>query len=332
MSQLTPSPTVTDTARDQRTWRDYLGLTLRGLFMGASDIVPGVSGATIALIFGIYEELIESIRTIGEPHFLRAALRLRLQEALRILNWPFLVSLGTGILIAILSLSHALEWLLLYHPALLWSFFFGLVLASVVTVAQRIPRWSPTLLAALALGTVGAYWLVGLVPARTPDTYLFLFFSGAIAICAMILPGISGAFILVLLGKYQYVLSAVTSRDLVTLLFVALGAGIGLITFAQIIGWLFRKYHDMTVALLTGLMLGSLRKVWPWKVDLAYLVDAQGALVLDSHGEKIAAVQQNVLPTLMIEGAFNWEIVFATLLAFAGLGLVILLHRFAKEI
>lgn len=330
MSQ--PTPNVTNTARDQRNWRDYLGLTIRGLFMGASDIVPGVSGATIALIFGIYEELIDSIRTIGEPHFLREVLRLRLHKALQILNWPFLLSLATGILIAILSLSHALEWLLVHHPALIWSFFFGLVLASVVTVAQRIPRWSPPLLAALVVGAVGAYWLVGLVPARTPDTYPFLFLSGAVAICAMILPGISGAFILVLLGKYHYVLSAVTSRDLVSLGFVAVGAGIGLITFAQIIGWLFRKYHDLTVALLTGLMLGSLRKVWPWKKNLAYLVDEQGALVLDSYGEKIAAVQQNVLPTLTLEGAFNWEILFAALLAGAGLGLVILLHRFAEEI
>jgi putative membrane protein len=287
--------------------------------MGAADVVPGVSGGTMAFILGIYEELIESIREFGQPRFLRALTRFRLREVFSIINWKFLISVLGGIGLAVLTLARLLEWLLHHHPTLIWSFFFGLVLASVVAVARRVKQWRPALWVALVLGTVFAYVLVGLVPLQTPDTWWFLFLSGAIAICAMILPGISGAFILVLLGKYQYVLNAVNRRDILDLVWVVLGAGIGIIVFSQILGWLFRRFHDLTVAVLTGLMLGSLRKVWPWKVDVEFMIGR--------HGERIPTVQHNVLPDAM-----SGDVVFAAGLAVLGLVLVLVLDWWADRI
>lgn len=316
--------------RPQRSLRDYVGLTLRGICMGASDIVPGVSGGTMAFILGIYEELIDSIRTIGRPHFIQAVLKFRIKEIMQILNWQFLLAVGLGILIAIFTLARGLEWLLLNQPVYLWSFFFGLVLASVYTVSKRVPQWTPPLLLATAVGAIAAFILVGLVPAKTPDTWWFLILSGACAICAMILPGISGAFILVLLGKYQFVLNAVNERDFLTLIFVAIGAGVGLISFAQVLGWLFKQYHDMTVAVLIGLMIGSLRKIWPWKIDVAWLQDAAGAFVLDSHGERLVTQQNLAWPNFTTSAGVT-EFIIAVVLALIGLGLILMLDRLANR-
>ncbi len=309
----------------RRTLRDYLGLALRGMAMGASDIVPGVSGGTMAFIFGIYEELIDSLRMIGEPNFLRALFRLQIKEVFRILNWPFLVAVFGGILIAIFTLSHGLEWLLVNQPVLLWSFFFGLVLASVFAVARRIQNWRPAIHLTMAAAAVAAYLLVGVAPTHTPNEWWFLMLSGAIAICAMILPGISGAFILVLLGKYQFVLSAVNDRDFLTIGLVGVGAVVGLVTFAQFLSWLFKRYHDLTVAALTGLMMGSLRKVWPWKEDVSWLLDDNGQYVL-SHGERIVTKQLNILPDFAGDPL---EVALAVLLALGGLGVVLLIERLA---
>lgn len=296
--------------------------------MGAADIVPGVSGGTMAFILGIYEELIQSIRAIGQPPFLQALLRLRIAEMLRILNWRFLLALASGILLAILSLAQLLEWLLRAHPIVVWSFFFGLVLASVWVVGKRIERWTPGLVTLLLAGALGAYLLVGLVPVHTPDDWWFLILSGALAICAMILPGISGAFILVLLGKYQFILAAINQRDLLSLALVGSGAAFGLIAFAQVLGWLFDRYHHLMVALLTGLMLGSLRRVWPWKEDVAWLQDGAGNLVLDRHGERIVTAQSNQLPDLSTTAGLT-EFAVAVLLFAVGLAAVLLLDRVA---
>ncbi len=305
-------------ARARRGFKDYLGLVARGFAMGSSDVVPGVSGGTMAFILGIYEELIESIRAIAQPDFVQAVLKLRLREALQILNWPFLVSVFTGILLAILTLARGLAWMLENKPVWIWSFFFGLVLASIVTVSKRVRQWRPALLLALAGGALGAYLLVGAVPAQTPETWWFLIISGALAICAMILPGISGAFILVLLGKYQFVLNAVNQRDIISLALVAGGAAVGIVSFAQILGWLFKRYHDATVAVLTGLMLGSLRKIWPWKVTVESIIDR--------HGKEIPVIQHNVLPA-----GFSSEVLIALSLALLGVVAVLLLDRLATQ-
>jgi putative membrane protein len=308
----------------RRTLPGYLGVAARGFLMGSADVVPGVSGGTMAFILGIYEELINSIRAIARGPFLNALRRGRIGAALAAVNTPFLLSLVIGIFAAIVLLAPGIEWLLRNRPVYIWSFFFGLVLASVVSVSKRIPRWTPALIVALLIGAVGAYFLVGLVPVATPSTWWFLFASGALAICAMILPGISGSFILVLLGKYQELVAAVNQRDIVTLFWPALGAFIGLVTFAQLLGWLFRRYHDMTVAVLTGFMLGSLRKVWPWKE----VVDS----ITDRHGEIIPTVERNLMPSLMVDGSFNGEVGIALLLALIGLVVVIGIDWWANRL
>ncbi|HVR42282.1 MAG TPA: DUF368 domain-containing protein [Thermoanaerobaculia bacterium] len=302
---------------EPRRWKDYLGLVARGFAMGSADVVPGVSGGTMAFILGIYEELIDSIRAVGRPEFLRPLSRGRLGEAIAAVNWKFLLAVLSGIILAILSLARGIEWALENRGVWVWSFFFGLVLASVLTVSRRIARWNPRLVILALLGAVGAWIFVGLVPVQTPQTWWFLFLAGAIAICAMILPGISGAFVLLLLGKYDYILRAVNERDVLPVLWLALGAGVGIVSFAQVLGWLFRRHHDGTVAVLTGLMVGSLRKVWPWKEDLAF--------VIGSHGERIPTVQRNVLP----EGGEGVGAGIA--FALAGLGLVLLLEWWANR-
>lgn len=295
-----------------RTFKDYLGLTARGFAMGAADVVPGVSGGTMAFILGIYEELIQAIRSLLTLQVIRLLLGFKLRALVDTLPWRFLLALGAGILLAIFSLARFLEWMLVNHPALLWAFFFGLVIASIFTVIKKVQKWGLATIGAATGGAITAFYIVGLVPVETPNAAWYLVLSGFIAICAMILPGISGSFILVLMGKYQYVLSAVNNRDVVTLFLVALGAGLGLVSFAQILGWLFKRYHDVTVAVLIGLMAGSLRKIWPWKETLKTM--------LDRHGEPIPVEQINTLPP-----AWTGEVTLALGLAIIGFAVVFLL-------
>lgn len=308
-----------DISNERRSLLDYIIIAAKGFCMGSADVVPGVSGGTMAFILGIYEELLNTIRNVGRPPFIQAVLKFRIQDALRILNWPFLVAIFGGIVLAVVTLAPGLEWLLENQPVLLWSFFFGLVVASVIAVSRRVSTWTVPLWIMLAIGAVLAYWIVGMTPAQTPETWWFLMLSGAIAICAMILPGISGSFILVLLSKYQFFIEAVTSRDLLSIGFAGIGAVIGLVSFAQVLSWLFKRYHDATVALLTGLMIGSLRKVWPWKEVLETM--------LDRHGEEVPIVEANILPAMSVNGAFNMEIVYAVGLAAIGFVAVMLIER-----
>ncbi|MDI6769955.1 MAG: DUF368 domain-containing protein [Anaerolineales bacterium] len=292
-----------------KSFRDYLELAGRGFCMGAADVVPGVSGGTVAFILGIYEDLINAIHAVNLD-FIRRLVTLRWRAAFEHFPWRFLLTLGLGIGAAIFTLAEGLNWALRHHPALVWAFFFGLVLASVFVVRKRVRRWTPGAFALAALTAVGAYLLVGLTPAQTPDAFWSVFLSGAIAICAMILPGISGAFILVLLGKYQYLLNAIIHLDLLVLAVFMAGCVAGILSFARLLRWLFNHYHDLTVAALTGLMLGSLRKVWPWKETLETITDRHGAL--------IPIREANILPS-----AFTPEAALAIGLALLGVGLVL---------
>ena len=316
--------------KPQRSLRDYAGLSLRGMAMGASDIVPGVSGGTMALILGIYEELIDSIRMIGRPALWRAAVKFRIKEVFQIVNWQFLLAVGIGIFMAILVLARPLEWMLVNQPVYLWSFFFGLVVASAYTVSKRIPKWNPKLLLTMIVGTIAAFIIVGLVPAQTPDTWWFLFLAGALASCAMILPGLSGAFILFILGKYAFVLGAVNNRELLPLLILGAGAAIGLVTFAQVLSWLFKRYHDYTLAVLIGLMLGSLRKLWAWKEDVEWLLNEAGEFILDSHGEIQVIKQHNILPDVSTTTGVT-ETGLAIGLAILGAVIVLLIEWYAQK-
>jgi putative membrane protein len=205
-----------------RTFKDYIGLSLRGFLMGAADVVPGVSGGTMAFILGIYDELIDSIRAIIP--FLKDLLQLRWRQAFNDLPWRFLIALGLGIAVAILSLSRFMHWALENHPTPVYAVFLGLIVASVYVVRTRVKAWTPANLLMAVLSTLGAYILVGLTPTQTPEALWFIFLSGALAICAMILPGISGAFILVLLGKYQYILGALNQLNIPAILVFMAGA------------------------------------------------------------------------------------------------------------
>ncbi len=302
--------------RPNRSLKSYLGIALRGVCMGSADVVPGVSGGTMALITGIYEELILSIRSF-DARALRLLIGFRIKALLAYVRWPFLCALLMGILLAIFSLSRAITYLLENEPVLLWSFFFGLVLASVYTVGKRIPQWHWHALLGAVGAALGAYFLVGLVPVEMPHGPPYIFCSAVIAICAMILPGISGSFVLVLLGQYAYILNAVNTRDLFVIALFGAGAAVGLMAFSRVLGWFFRRYHDLTIALLTGLMLGSLRKIWPWKETIETRINRRG--------EEVPLVQANVLPE-----AWAGEAMGALALALFGLALVLVLERLAK--
>jgi len=298
--------------------RHALGLVSRGMAMGAADVVPGVSGGTMAFILGIYPDLIEALRRIGEPTTLVHLARLEFQQALRRVPWRFLGLLGLGIGISVLSLSRILESLLHTHPTLLWAFFFGLVVASVVTVSTRVRAWTPAPIAAGVIGVGLGFLIAGLVPTTTPDAPWFFFVAGFVAICAMILPGISGSFVLVLMGKYQQVLAAVNDFDFARVALVGSGAAIGIVSFAQVLSWMFRRFHDVTVAVLLGFIVGSLRKIWPWKETIR--------TGLDRHGNLVPLEQVNILPD-----AWTLDVTIALGLAVVGFVVVLVLDRLARE-
>ena len=233
-----------------------------GFMMGAADIVPGVSGGTIAFIFGIYEELLHSIKTVTGKT-LRLFLQGKFIEAWKTIPFGFIVPLAIGLGTALFLLAQFISYLLIVYPSFVWSFFFGLVLASIILVRKRVVKWDVKDYVALVLCTIGAFVLVGAVPVETPDTYLAIMLSGAIAICAMILPGISGSFLLVIMGKYEQILNAVVERDFVTLGVFMIGIAIGISFFSRLLSWMFAKQPDLIIAALIGVMIGSLRQIWP---------------------------------------------------------------------
>lgn len=284
--------------------------------MGAADVVPGVSGGTMAFILGIYNELLDSIKQILSPATLRMACTFKIKKMISELPWSFLLSLGLGIVSAILLFSTPISWMLKHRLPLILAFFFGLVLGSVATVWNKVSRWSIDRWIALAAGAVGGFIIVGL-PALSspPEGRWYLVICGAVAISAMILPGISGSFMLLLMGKYQFILDTVNqlkkltnvAENLCTLLLFAMGLVVGISVFVRFLSWLLRKFHDITVAVLIGFMLGSLRKVWPWKV-----------------GENIA--NENIMP------AINTSFFIALVLAAAGFILVLAVEYTAKRL
>ena len=265
----------------------YIILALKGCAMGMADVVPGVSGGTIAFISGIYEELLDSIRSVNATA-LKLLLRFRLAEFWRHINGRFLLPVLLGIAVAIFSLARLMTYLLVNHPIGIWSFFFGLIVASALLVAKQIGRWDWRTVLAFVVGAVAAWWITVATPAETPNDWWFVMLSGAIAICAMILPGISGAFILLLLGKYQYIMHAVGEFNIPVIVVFVIGAAAGIISFSHLLSWLLKHWHDVTVAVLMGFMVGSLNKVWPWKETVE--------TYLDSHGVAQPLVQNNVAP------------------------------------
>lgn len=249
-----------------RGFKDYAILLFKGCAMGAADVVPGVSGGTIAFISGIYEELLCSIKSF-DLEAIKLLFSFKLKDLWKKVNGSFLLAVGGGVALAVLSLAKLMTHLLENYPIIIWSFFFGLIIASSLLVFKEIKKFNITSAISILIGIVIAYFITILTPAATPNDWWFIILSGAIAICAMILPGISGSFILLLLGKYFYIMDAISTFNMSVIALFALGAGIGIISFSHLLTWLLNKFHTVTVSILTGFMLGSLNKVWPWKND-----------------------------------------------------------------
>jgi putative membrane protein len=302
-----------------RTLKDYSILLLKGVAMGAADVVPGVSGGTIAFISGIYEELLESISSVSFKTI--KVLRTQgINAAWKQINGNFLISLLIGIGISVVSLAKIISWLLENEPVLLWAFFFGLVLASIFFIGKQIAKWNVVTFIVLTGGTLLAYWITTLQPmVNENSSSVFLFISGAFAICAMILPGISGAFILVLLGAYRPVLEAVHSRDFRIIFIIGAGAIVGLLTFSRLLKWLFHHYKNLTLAILTGFVLGSLNKIWPWKKIIESKV---------IEGKEIVLEEKSISP--FVYGEDN-QLLLAVLLAAVGFMSIILLEKLAVK-
>lgn len=303
--------------------REYLIIYLKGIAMGAADVVPGVSGGTIAFISGIYERLLTSIRHV-DGHAIKLLFGLKFKELGEYVNGSFMLALLSGIATSILALSRLILYLLNNHPEMVWSFFFGLVVASALVVGRKIHQWTiPTIISGL-LGTGIAYWITVAVPVETPTDLWFIFLSGSIAICAMILPGISGSFILLLMGKYEYIFKALIALDVKIILTFILGCLTGILSFSHVLNWLLKRYHDVAVALLMGFMVGSLNKVWPWKQVLQTYTDR--------HGEVKPLLEGNVLPTHYLELAGKEPyLLYCTLLCIFGFGLVYGLEKLSDR-
>ena len=317
----------------KRNIKDYFLITLKGIAMGAADVVPGVSGGTIAFITGIYEELIDTINKIDFNVF-KIAKQKGIKYAWQSINGNFLTALFLGITISIISLAKGIKWMLHNEPILLWSFFFGLVLASILYVGKQIKTFNFNIIIAIILSSIASYFLTLAEPFISPDSPLYLLFCGFVAIIAMILPGVSGAFILLILGAYQTTIDTINdlaqgllTKDFnlfkeafINFLMLAIGAVLGLKIFSKILNWLFKNHKDLTLAMLTGFMIGSLNKIWPWKKVLTWRVNSKGL--------SVPLTEQSILPSNIVG---DNQLEFALILIAVGFVVILLLEKFGPE-
>ena len=302
-----------------RSIRDYIIIGLKGMGMGAADVVPGVSGGTIAFISGIYEELLTSISNVNFG-LLKTLKNEGFKVAWKQLNGAFLASLFLGIFMSIVSLAKTIKYLLENEPVLLWSFFFGLVVASIIFIGKQVENWNYKFLFLAMFGVAFGYIItIASSTTLTEINYLFLVFADAIASCAMILPGISGSYILLLMGVYPIVMTAITHRDFTIISAIGIGVILGLLLFSRLLKWLFKRYKNQMLVVLTGLMLGSLNKVWPWKTTIS--------TYLNSHGETKPLLEQSISPF-----SFNGDpqLIMSIVLAIIGFLLIIGMERVAQ--
>ena len=289
--------------------------------MGAADVIPGVSGGTVAFITGIYEELINSIKSIDLGAF-RLLFQFRIIEFWKKINGNFLICVLAGIVTSLLSLSKLMTYLLEQHPISIWSFFFGLILVSSPLILRDIKKWDFSTALSFIAGIVLAYLITVLSPTETPTNLFFIFFCGAIAICAMILPGISGAFILLLIGKYEYMITALIQFNIPVIIVFVLGCFLGLLGFSHFLSWILKNYRFPTLALLAGFMIGSLNKVWPWKEVMAFR--------LNHEGIQVPAFDKSVWPGRYLEvTGQDPQIFYAILFAAVGVFLVVAIEKTA---
>lgn len=326
----------------QRTAVGYAGITFRGILIGGADVIPGVSGGTVALIVGIYRELIASIRSF-DIQAVRLFMTGQFRAFSQHVNLIFLVALLLGIGSAIATFSRLLPYLLYTYPAPTKGMFFGLILGSIYIVWQQIERHDVLTAVMIVLGTAGAYYFVGLIPVQTPENLPFIFVCGFVAICAMILPGISGAFLLLLLGKYAFILEALSNvlrhrqfdRNLAIVIVFCAGCACGLLAFSRLLHWLLDNYLTPTLAILTGLMIGSLRKIWPFQQgsgDFTTARELSDEFFWPFRDDILTAIEKK---TLYLENywptQWNSQFILAAVLVVAGILIVLTLDYFAKH-
>lgn len=289
----------------------YFTYLIKGIAMGAANVIPGVSGGTIALITGIFERLINAIKSFGATA-LKMLFKGQIAAFVKHTDLLFLVSIFAGVGLAIVSLARLFDFLFTNYPVYIWSFFFGLVLASVYFVGKTVTQWNVAVIISFLAGTAIAAAVTFMTPAVENDNFFYLMLCGVVAVCSMILPGLSGSFVLILMGNYQLVaIQAINERDFTILLPVIIGAVGGLIAFSHFLSWLLKKYKDQTIALLTGFILGSLSILWPWK-EAIYLSLANGELLLKDGEPKV----ERYMP--MLPEAFTTEVIIAILLMLIG--------------
>lgn len=302
---------------------NYLLTFFKGMAMGAADVVPGVSGGTIAFITGIYDTLLESIRRVN-PSLIGLWKRQGFKAAFAHINGFFLISLFGGVITSILTLAKLISWLLVTHPIPVWSFFFGLILVSVLHIIKQVDRKDFVRGIITLLGIGFAYSITVLHPMEMDPTHVNVVIAGAIAICAMILPGISGSFILLLIGMYAPILGAAKSMQGDILLLFVLGCIIGLLSFSHLLSWLLRSHRDSTLMFLTGLMIGTLPKIWPWKETISWRTN--------SHGEQVPLLQENLTP-FQFEALNSQphQLLLAIAMMAIAIGLVLALEKLAQS-
>jgi putative membrane protein len=303
----------------QKSAKDYIALLLKGIAMGAADVVPGVSGGTIAFISGIYTELLNSIKSVN-LYNIKTLLKGDIASFWSAINGWFLLVLFIGIGVSVVSLAKVITGLLDSHPQLVWGFFFGLIIASILFIGKSIKKFNVQTIVSLIIGAGVAYWITILEPSQLDTPLWFVFIAGAIAICAMILPGISGSFILLLLGMYKYVLTSIKDLNILVLGVFAAGCITGLLGFSRILSWLLSKYNDIALAVLTGFMIGSLNKVWPWKITTKYRIN--------SHGDEVPFLQENISP-MNYEG--DSQLIMVIGLSIVGFLVIFIMEKFAKK-
>ncbi len=303
-----------------KTAKETIILIIKGLCMGTADVIPGVSGGTIALIMGIYEDLLLAINSI-DISMVKKLLRGNIKDALSKVHLRFLFFLLMGIGIAILSLARIMNYLIHNQAVLTWSLFFGLIAASIFVVGKKVKNWPGSPAISFLAGGTAAWFIVGLIPVSTPEEFWFIFLSGFIAICAMILPGLSGAFLLLILGKYEFITGALKNpfifNNLAIIIVFCSGCVVGLLGFSRILNYLFKKWHTLTLAFLTGLMAGSMRKIWPWKESL------EGVMI---RGKYYVLREQNILPK-----EFNAKLLLAIGLIIIGFVVVVVLEQLSRN-
>ena len=311
-----------------------LSLVFKGMAMGMAEVVPGVSGGTIAFITGIYERLIFAIKSV-DAEFLKLIFSGKIKAAWEKIDGNLLLFLLGGMALGVIIGVFAITWLLEHHPLLIWGFFFGLILASVYVVGRDIEGWNLASVLALIIGTVLVYYVTIAVPSTANTALWFVFVCGAVAISALMLPGLSGSFILLLLGMYTYIIPKVKdilSGDLSGLIVIvtfAAGCLTGLLSFSRVLTWAFKHYKNITLAFLTGLMIGSLNKVWPWQQVLSVRTN--------SHGEESVAFTKSVLPSTFAQLDTNFfygtdpQIAGVIICMVLGLALVLALFALGKK-